>query len=130
MLIIFLVHKNDISKDSLKTCLDTTDKKFAVKNNLKDKSKWLNGRFPKFNIQDDLNKKYDVQGSPTLVINGQKVNGAGRNPQAILDLICSSFKVMPEECKTELSSKTPNPGFGISNDSGSQAVAEDGGCGA
>ena len=48
---------NKISKDSLKTCLTETDAKFKISENKKDKSKWLNGRFPKFNVQDDLNKK-------------------------------------------------------------------------
>ncbi len=119
--------KNNISREALKTCLTETDKKFAVSKNLKDKNSWLNGRFPRFNVQDDLNKKYGVQGSPTLVINGQKVEGVGRDANSIFKAICSAFKNPPKVCEEELDKTAPAPGFGYDN---SGANSSEGGCGA
>ena len=92
-----------------------------------DKANWLNGRFPKFNIHADLNKKYEVQGSPTLVINGQQVQSAGRDSNSILRSICSAFKNPPAECKEDISSKTPAPGFGYGKTANTQVQAS---CGA
>ena len=120
--------KNNISKDSLKTCIETTDKKFSITKNLKNKSSWLNGHYPKFLINDDLNKKYGVQGSPTLVINGQKMERVGRDSNSIFKAICSAFKNLPTECKEELDKTTPKPGFGY--DGAGSANSTEAGCGA
>ena len=118
-----------IKKSDLDSCISDTMKKFDVKKNLDDKSSYLNGRYPLFKIHDDLNKKYGVQGSPTLVINGQKIEGVGRDAQSVLNVICSAFKDKPEECNTVLSSNTPAPGFGGTASKGNNNTA-DAGCGA
>ena len=47
-----------------------------------------------------------------MVINGQKIEGVGRSPKDILEVICSAFKTQPKECKEKLSSETYKSGFG------------------
>jgi len=59
-----------------------------------------------------LSQGYGVQGSPTLVINGQIIN-SGRSADAYLQTICSAFNNAPSECDTlNLDTETPSPGFG------------------
>ncbi len=100
-----------IDTAKLQTCTDSTDKQFNIMKNLNDQSSWLNGRYPLFDIYKNDNEKYDVGGSPTLIINGQKVS-SGRDPSSLLNTICSAFNTAPEECSQTLSSSTPTPGFG------------------
>jgi len=116
-----------IDASKLKTCTDRVDKEFDVIKNLKDRSSWAGGRFPKVMIYDKDNQKYDVRGSPTLVVNGQKVQ-SGRSAQEILNTICSSFTTKPKECDSDMTSfGTPAPGFGFGTQGGSASSA---GCGA
>ncbi len=118
--------KVNIDTNVLKACTEKTDKEFNVLSNLNDKSSWLNGRFPKFMIHDAENKRYGVQGSPTLVINGQQVQ-SGRNAQSILSAVCSSFTSKPAACDKDLTSYgNPAPGFGFDTQGGSASAA---GCG-
>ena len=78
-------------------------------------------------IHDADNRKYGVGGSPTLVINGQKVQ-SGRDAQSILNAVCGAFTDNPEECSTDMTSfGTPAPGFGFGTQGGSATSA---GCGA
>ncbi len=70
------------------------------------------GRADEYYAEDSaLSQEYGVQGSPTLVINGEQVN-SGRDPVSYLDSICVAFSDVPEECGSELSSEAPSPGFG------------------
>jgi len=118
----------DVSRTELSECIEKTDKDFRVTEIFEDKSKsdW-NGRFPKFLINDKDNKKYDIKGSPTLVINGEQVKSA-RDANSLLNTICSSFTNAPEACKTDMTSYgNPAPGFGFETQGGSAASA---GCGA
>jgi len=108
----------DVGK--MKTCADATDKQFKVTELFKDKSTYVSGQFSQFNIFKDDSTKYGVQGSPTLVINGEKIN-AGRDSASLLKAVCSGFESQPEECKAELSSAAPTPGFG----SGTAAAGQD-----
>lgn len=118
------VKRTGIDADRLASCSDTIDKQFKVSENFKDKSTWK-GRFPTFDIDKADNAKYGVQGSPTLIINGQKIQPAGRDAQHLLEAVCSGFKNPPAECQKELSSKTPSAGFG----SGTISGGSGGGCG-
>jgi hypothetical protein len=111
-----------INKAKLKTCTDATDKEFNVMENLEDESSWISERFPQFNIHKIENDKYEIGGSPSLVINGEKVS-TGRDASSLLDAICAGFNVAPEECSTELSSASPSPGFGYSESSGPATTA-------
>ena len=103
--------KIKVDKARLEECVEKADEEFKILDNLEDKEKWLNGRFPKFLIDDELNQKYGIRGSPALIINGVN-SGAGRAPASYLKGICESFNEAPEECEQELSSVAPSPGFG------------------
>jgi protein-disulfide isomerase len=101
-----------VDKTKLDTCTAATDTKFSVTKNFNDQSGWLSGQFPKVDLFKDLNEKYGVQGSPTLVINGV-VASAGRDPQSLLDAVCTGFKVKPAECSQSLSTSAYTAGFGF-----------------
>jgi len=93
------------------TCMSATDTQFDVSKNFKDQSTY-NGQFPTFNVNKDDNVKYNVQGSPTLIINGVEAAPSGRDSASILKTVCSAFSSPPAECGTQLSSTAPAPGFG------------------
>ncbi|HDI73234.1 MAG TPA: hypothetical protein ENF58_03780 [Candidatus Altiarchaeales archaeon] len=110
--------ETSIDQEKLNACIEQTDKKFKITENYEDKSTWLNGRFPIFDIYKEENEKYGIRGSPGLVINGAVAEGVGRDPASLLGAICLGFKEKPEECNEKLSSITPSPGFGFSEGSG------------
>ena len=102
--------KLDMAKEN--ACIKATDKKYNVTKDFNDKSTWVSWRFPKYEVNEDLNKKYNVQGSPTLVINWIKVQPQNRSPQAYLNIICSAFKTKPAECNKQVSNKPYDPMWG------------------
>ncbi len=110
-----------IDTTALSECYNRVDQEYNVIANLEDTSSWLNGRFPLFDIHKEDNEKYGVGGSPTLVINGQKVQ-TGRDSITLLNTICGAFNEAPEECNTQLEAGQPGPGFGWST-TGSANVA-------
>ncbi len=83
------------------------------------------GRSDEYYASDsELSEGYGVGGSPTLIINGQKVS-SGRSPSVMLETICSAFtdSARPAACDLELSTVSPSPGFGwdgSGTDSGAQ----------
>ena len=113
--------KVDTSK--LSACINSADKEFKITESYKDKSTWK-GQFPSFNTNKADNKKYSVGGSPTFVVNGQRINSA-RDSQSLLKAICSGFKNAPAECDKKLSAASPAAGFGTDKASGG---ASGGGC--
>ena len=110
-----------VDTKKMNSCVADLDKKFKVKENFKDKNKWESS-YPPFDTHKADNQKYGVQGSPTLVVNGEKVNSA-RDSASLLNTICAGFESQPEECDANLSTATPAPGFG-SGTSGSDSQAE------
>ena len=104
-----------ISKAKIASCISTTDKQFKLTENFS-----ASGQTSPFNINKELNDKYGVKGSPTLVVNGETLN-AGRDSASLMKTICSGFTNQPEECKATLSSDTPSPGFGNAQASNSSA---------
>ncbi len=116
-----------IDLDKLNACVAKADKEFNINANLNDKSQWLNGRFPQFKTDLELNSKYGVRGSPTLIINGAQAQSS-RDSASYLRTICAAFNDAPEACNTELSSTPSSPGFGYSESSPTTANAA--GCGA
>jgi len=118
------IQSNGIDTTKLAACKTATDTQFNIMKNYNDKTTWK-GNFPPFAIDDALNTKYSVQGSPTLIINGVESN-AGRDSASYLTGICAAFTTPPAECQTVLSSTSPGPGFGY--DSVGAATAA--GCGA
>lgn len=113
------VKEAGVSVAKLNSCVEATDKKFQLTAKLNDKSKWPSANFPPFDVFKEDNKKYGVQGSPTLVVNGQQVE-TGRDSSSLLGVICSSFTNQPDECKKQLSKSAPAAGFGegVGSDSG------------
>jgi hypothetical protein len=114
-----------INKAKLESCYEAADAEFEVTKNLDDQSLWLNGRFPLFNTDKELNDEYGVRGSPTLVVNGEQASSA-RSPAAYLSTICNAFTDgnKPAECDTEVSADALSPGFGWTTQSGATASAQ------
>ena len=101
-----------IDEASLEKCMSDTDEKFSITEKFNDKSTWLNGNYPLYDVDADLNSKYDVGGSPTFVINGQTIS-VTRSANAIKEAVCAAFNTPPEECETELSTTAEQPGIGL-----------------
>lgn len=109
----------DKTKSDLKNCITETDEEYKVTYNFENNLNF-NGQFPSFDVNKDDNLKYNVAGSPTLVINEGEVNSR-RDSSSLLATICASFNEAPEECDTELPSSTPSAGFGYGTGSDSNA---------
>ena len=114
-----------INQGKTASCISATDKEFSVTALYNDKSTWLNGQYPKFNVNADLNQQYGVQGSPTIVINGQTVNVSPRSPEKFKEIVCQAFNSPPGECSQVLSGDSPSAGVG----GGTTGSASSGGCG-
>jgi hypothetical protein len=100
-----------IDATKLQTCYDAADKQFSISANFADKASWLSGQFPQYNVDKAANQQYGVQGSPTMVINGQQVQ-IGRSSEAVKQAICAAFTTPPKECQTALNTAQENPGAG------------------
>jgi hypothetical protein len=111
-----------VNTDKVNACVKSTDAQYKITESYNDQSKWISGSYPPFDVQKDLNTKYGVEGSPTFVLNGVKIDGTGRDPQSLLKAICGTFKTAPAECSETLSGASPSAGFGYSTtDSASTA---------
>lgn len=113
-----------VDKGKIDSCVSATDTEFEVTSLYNDKSTWLSGNYPQFNVHKDLNTKYGVQGSPTIVIN-DKVVEVDRTPEKFKEAICQAFNSPPEECSQTLSSESPSAGLG----GGTTDSSSSGGCG-
>ena len=102
----------NINEEKINTCISQTDEEFSVTSQYNDKSTWISGKFPKFDVHSELNKKYKVAGSPTIVINDAVVNLTKRSPEEFKNTICQAFNTEPEECLVALSDEVSGPGFG------------------
>lgn len=101
-----------INNSLLTSCKNELDAKFEIKKKAADKATWSGGQFPPFDLQKEDNEKYNVQGSPTVIINGTEIPSIQRDANSLLKKICSAFDVAPIECQTELSAQVPSSGFG------------------
>lgn len=106
------LQKANISNLSLIDCLNKTDAIFNVTKNFNDTSTYLQGRYPIFLVDEEFNKKYNVQGSPTFVLNGVELD-INRDPQTILKTVCSLYKSPPAECNSTLPDKPYVINFGF-----------------
>ncbi len=102
----------NIDQEKLANCISETDNKYNITAQYSDKNTWLNGAFPKFDVHTDLNEKYGVQGSPTVVIN-DKVVSFPRSPEKFKEAVCQAFNTPPVECSQVLSEEVFSPGFGL-----------------
>lgn len=100
-----------INKASINSCVEAIDKEYKITESYNDQATWLQGSYPIFPIYEEDNTNYGVEGSPTLIINGEMVIAA-RNPQSLLTLVCSGFNEAPDSCQTQLSTDDPDYGFG------------------
>jgi hypothetical protein len=116
--------KAGVDKTKLNACVSKADKEFQVSENKADKTKWLSGNYPLFNVDKTLNDLYNIAGSPTLIINGVQANSA-RDPSSYLDVVCQAFSDgnVPEECGEQLSTTVYSAGFGYET-SGSTTAAQ------
>ena len=114
-----------ISAGSLTSCVNATNKKFGILDKFNDQTTWLSGRYPLYPVNADLNDKYGVQGSPTLVINGVQAEGVGRTAEAVKQAICAAFNNAPAECQQTLPNTSYQPSFGytVSANGGADAAA-------
>lgn len=94
-----------INKEKIDSCIGKADEEFDIEANFDNKESWLNGRYPLYEVDKELNEEYDVRGSPTLIINGITYNGA-RTEEAYKQAICAGFENPPEECEEALSDVT------------------------
>jgi len=99
-----------IDKTKLAACVSKTDKSFKVTSNFTSKTGYQ-GEYPGFDVNKTDNEKYNVGGSPTLIINGEEISSA-RDSASLLATICSAFNNQPKECAAALSSVSPAAGFG------------------
>ncbi|GEM_PF-228065 len=106
-------------------CMAQADTQFNVTKDFNDQSTYK-GQFPPFTVNEADNAKYNVGGSPTLVINDTTADAAGRDSASLLKTICSAFNTPPAECKAQLSSAAPAAGFG---DAAGSAPASNASCG-
>ncbi|MBZ9571888.1 hypothetical protein KJA15_00915 [Patescibacteria group bacterium] len=106
------ISETNINETKLTACISETDTKYNITFQYNDKSTWLNESFPKFDVHSDLNEKYGVRGSPTVVINDTVVNINPRSPEKFKSTICQAFTSEPQECSQTLSDDVPSPGLG------------------
>ncbi|MBD3359256.1 MAG: hypothetical protein GF365_00910 [Candidatus Buchananbacteria bacterium] len=110
-----------IDQSQLKNCVAQTDQEYKVTANFENKQGWK-GNYPPFNVYQQDNAQYGVQGSPTLMVNGVKASSA-RDAQSLLTTICSGFNAAPEECSQQLDATPPAPGFGFEGSGSANANA-------
>ncbi len=116
----------DIDRTELAVCISNTDQEYNITGQYNDKSTWVGSTcpeppycFPKFDVQGDLNERYGVQGSPTVVINDEIVNLSSRSPEKFKEAVCQAFNTPPSECDQTLSDAAFSPGFGLETGSSS-----------
>lgn len=102
--------QNLISSTAVNSCISSADKQYKLTELFNKESNEGQGN-PSFPIHDNENKKYEVKGSPALVINGKSVE-TKRDSASLLEVICSAFNDKPEQCNAKLSDVIPGPGFG------------------
>jgi hypothetical protein len=117
------LEESGIDENKLNSCIEETDKKYRVTELYNDQSTWRGGRYPPFNVHEDLNEKYRVGGSPTLVINDTVVRVA-RSPEKVKEAICDAFLNPPEECNQKLPENFTSPGFGMTIGSSSSGSCQ------
>jgi hypothetical protein len=106
-----------INQDKLNSCQSATDKEFKISESFTETG------YPPFNVHQDLNEKYGVRGSPTLVINDQVVN-VTRSPEKVKEAICDAFSTPPAECEQKLPEENASPGFGMTTGSSSSGSCQ------
>lgn len=79
----------------------------------------------------DLNTKYSVKGSPTLILNGASVSEfdfGGRTSEALKSIICCSYNSQPGVCSKTLNTKSAATSFSATYESAAGANNSAAGC--
>jgi hypothetical protein len=118
------IKETKIDSAKLSTCVSALDKQYSITKNSTDTSKLISGQYAPFDVYKADNTKYGVDGSPTLIINGQQSDSA-RDSESLLKAICATFNKQPSECSKTLSSVAPASGFGT----GTSATSGSASCG-
>jgi glutaredoxin len=106
-----------VDQNKLNSCQNATDKEFKISESFTETG------YPPFNIHKELNEKYGIRGSPTLVINDTVVN-VNRSPEKVKQAICDAFLNPPTECQQKLPEETTSPGFGMTTGSSSSGSCQ------
>lgn len=112
----------------LERCVASANEEFGIMDSYEDQSSWLSGRFPQYNVHKDLNEQYGVQGSPTLVINGEAVQ-VSRSAETVKQAICNAFDNPPAECEQKLNMNAEQAGPGPLGVGTAPSAAGTPGCG-
>jgi len=80
--------QSNIDNSALEKCINNTNEKYKTLTNYDDKSTWTktNPPSPIFNVNKEDNLKYEIKGSPELIINEEKIS-AYRDPQNLLSFV-------------------------------------------
>ena len=121
------VQEAGVDQKKVDSCVAKIDKQYKITETFKKGESAWGSSYPPFPIYKGDNTKYGVQGSPTLVINGEQIS-AGRDSASLAKAICAAFSdgKKPAECDKTFDSTSPAPGFGTGAASGGSASA---GCG-
>lgn len=106
------LNESKVDTTKLDACMKQTTEQYNITALYNDKNTWLSGYYPQYPVHSKDNDQYNVQGSPTLVVNGKPVS-VGRSSAVLLDAICGHFNIEPKECEAVLSSQNPSAGFGL-----------------
>ena len=113
-----------VNQTELSECVASADNQFKITSQYNDKSTWVSGQYPKFDIHQSLNEQYSIQGSPTVIINDQEASANERSPEAFKNLVCQAFNNPPQECSQTLSTDTPAAGIGSGTGSSNSGSCE------
>lgn len=116
----------DIS--AIDSCENEANSEFGIMDSYNDQGSWLSGRFPQYNLHKAENEEYGVQGSPTLVINGQEVS-IPRSSEALKQAICNAYENAPQECDEVLNMNQEQAGPGPIGMGTAAPAAPAAGCG-
>jgi hypothetical protein len=79
-----------------------------------------------------LDNQYGVQGSPTLILDGQEISESdfgGRSADGVKSMVCAAFNNKPSFCNTKLSTDEATTSFSSSYSSGNAAASANSGAG-
>jgi protein-disulfide isomerase len=94
---------------ALDACWREAAKKFNIDDKKVDDCSKSKEALDLLKADEQLTTKYNVMGSPTLIINGATYNGA-RTPEAFKQAVCSGFKNPPTECNQTLKESSASVG--------------------
>jgi len=103
-----------VDKQKMDSCVATADQQFSISYYFGNTSTWAGGRYPPYLVNNDENVLYGVQGSPSVVINGEQADIWPRSPENVKNYLCCAFNNPPAECQQNLSDTNPSTGFGWS----------------